>query len=78
MSPSERRGRMVAATVMIVTGQLLAYVTNAVLGNTLGTTDSNVWRYMLVIATLPAIVLWIGMLVVPESPRWLASKGKNW
>lgn len=29
---------------------------------------------MLVIATLPAVVLWFGMLVMPESPRWLASK----
>ncbi|MFC5589929.1 sugar porter family MFS transporter [Sporosarcina soli] len=77
MSPAERRGRMVTQNeFMIVTGQLLAYVTNAVLGNTLGTTDAAVWRYMLIIATLPAIVLWIGMLTVPESPRWLASKGK--
>jgi major inositol transporter-like SP family MFS transporter len=30
---------------------------------------------MLVIATLPAIALWIGMNVMPESPRWLASIG---
>ncbi len=31
---------------------------------------------MLVIATLPAVVLWFGMLIVPESPRWLAAKGR--
>jgi major inositol transporter-like SP family MFS transporter len=31
---------------------------------------------MLVIATLPAVVLWFGMLVLPESPRWLASAGR--
>ena len=30
---------------------------------------------MLVIATLPAIALWIGMNFMPESPRWLASMG---
>ena len=30
---------------------------------------------MLVIATLPAIALWIGMNFMPESPRWLASIG---
>lgn len=29
---------------------------------------------MLVLATVPAVVLWFGMLVMPESPRWLASK----
>jgi MFS transporter, SP family, major inositol transporter len=75
MSPKERRGRMVTQNeLMIVTGQLLAYVTNAVLGNMVA--DPGVWRIMLVIATIPAVVLWIGMLSVPESPRWYAAKGK--
>ena len=37
---------------------------------------AHVWRWMLVIATLPAVVLWFGMLVLPESPRWLASTGR--
>ena len=36
----------------------------------------HVWGFMLVIASLPAVVLWFGMLIVPESPRWLASKGR--
>ncbi|MBC1560293.1 sugar porter family MFS transporter [Listeria booriae] len=76
MSPTERRGRMVTQNeLMIVTGQLLAFTFNAIIGTTLGE-DGNVWRYMLVIATIPAIVLWFGMLILPESPRWLASKGK--
>jgi len=76
MSPAENRGRMVTQNeLMIVSGQLLAFTFNAILGNTLGDT-AHVWRYMLVIATLPAVFLWFGMLVVPESPRWLASKGR--
>ncbi len=76
ISPSERRGRIVTQNeLMIVIGQLLAYSCNAVLGNTLGD-SSHVWRYMIVIATLPAVMLWLGMLIVPESPRWLASKGR--
>jgi major inositol transporter-like SP family MFS transporter len=62
--------------LMIVSGQLLAFVFNAILGNTIGDGASHVWRYMLSIASLPAVVLWFGMLAVPESPRWLASKGK--
>lgn len=75
MAPAERRGQIVTQNeLMIVSGQLLAYVTNAILASTFG--DSNTWRYMLVIATLPAIALWFGMLVVPESPRWYATKGK--
>ena len=36
----------------------------------------DIWRYMLVLASLPAVFLWFGMLIVPESPRWLESKGK--
>ncbi len=77
MSPADRRGRMVTQNeLMIVTGQLLAFVINAILGSTMSHHD-HVWRYMLAIAALPAIFLFFGMLKVPESPRWLVSKGKN-
>jgi major inositol transporter-like SP family MFS transporter len=77
MSPVEKRGRMVTQNeLMIVSGQLLAFIFNAILGSTIGDGASHVWRYMLSIASLPAVVLWFGMLAVPESPRWLASKGK--
>jgi major inositol transporter-like SP family MFS transporter len=76
MSPAEHRGRIVTQNeLMIVSGQLLAFTFNAILGNTIGD-NAHVWRYMLVIASLPAVFLWFGMLVMPESPRWLASKGK--
>ncbi|TFH58361.1 sugar porter family MFS transporter [Peribacillus frigoritolerans] len=77
MSNAESRGRMVTWNeLMIVGGQLLAFVFNAILGNTLGD-NSHVWRFMLFIASLPAIFLFFGMLKVPESPRWLVSKGRN-
>ncbi|WP_019390657.1 sugar porter family MFS transporter [Priestia filamentosa] len=77
VSPVERRGRMVTQNeLMIVGGQLLAFTCNAVLGNMMAD-DVNVWRYMLAIASLPAVFLFIGMLRMPESPRWLISKGKN-
>lgn len=77
MAPVETRGRMVTQNeLMIVSGQLLAFIFNAILGTTIGQEAAHVWRYMLAIATLPAVILWFGMLIVPESPRWLASKGK--
>lgn len=76
VSPAERRGRLVTQNeLMIVSGQLLAFTFNAIIGNSFGETG-GVWRWMLVIATLPAVVLWFGMLVMPESPRWLASKDR--
>ena len=76
MAPAERRGRMVTQNeLMIVTGQLLAFVVNAAMGVTFGSTG-GIWRYMLAIASTPAVVLWIGMLSVPESPRWLIVQGR--
>jgi len=74
VSPTERRGRLVTQNeLMIVSGQLLAFSFNAIIGNAFGE-SGGVWRWMLVLATLPAVVLWFGALVLPESPRWLASK----
>ncbi|SKB48073.1 MFS transporter, SP family, major inositol transporter [Arthrobacter sp. 49Tsu3.1M3] len=76
MSPAAQRGRIVTQNeLMIVTGQFLAFTFNAVLGNAFPEA-SHVWRWMLVIATLPAVILWFGMLLLPESPRWLASAGR--
>lgn len=75
MAGPSRRARLVSQNeLMIVTGQLAAYVLNALLAYL---SDSpHVWRYMLAISAVPAILLGIGMLMVPASPRWLASKGR--
>lgn len=76
LAPAARRGQLVTRDqLMIVSGQLAAFVCNAVIGNIWGE-EGNVWRWMLLVATLPAIALWIGMHFVPESPRWLGSKGR--
>ncbi|MGA4507774.1 MFS transporter [Propionibacteriaceae bacterium G1746] len=34
--------------------------------------NGDTWRYMLVVASLPAVALWFGMRVMPESSRWYA------
>lgn len=31
------------------------------------------WRWMLILCTIPAILLWLGMRLMPESPRWYAA-----
>lgn len=75
IAPPERRGQLVSQSeLMIVSGQLLAYTCNAVLVNTFDN-SAGIWRYMLAIAALPAALLWLGMLFMPESPRWLAGNG---
>ena len=76
LSPANRRGRIVTQNeLMIVTGQFLAFAINALIGNIFVETG-HVWRYMLAVAALPAVALWLGTAVLPESPRWLASKGR--
>lgn len=34
------------------------------------------WRWMFAAQAVPVILLIIGLLVIPESPRWLAAKGR--
>lgn len=77
MSPANRRGKLVTINeLMIVSGQLIAFIVNAVLGN-MADVIPEVWRYMLVIAAIPAVLLFFGMLKMPESPRWLVSKNRT-
>ena len=75
MAPAHLRGRMVTINeLMIVTGQMLAFAINAALDALIQ--DPGVWLVMLAVATIPALALLIGMLVLPESPRWLGLKGR--
>ena len=76
MAPVAIRGTMVARNeLMIVTGQLLAYSFNAFIA--IMWPQAHVWRWMLVICSVPAIALWIGIHLLPESPRWLANKQRT-
>lgn len=77
ISPFENRGSLVTRNeVMIVSGQFAAFVINAIIFQIWGDQD-GVWRFMLAVAVLPAIVLLIGMLFMPESPRWLTSQARD-
>ncbi|UVI35624.1 sugar porter family MFS transporter [Brevibacterium spongiae] len=77
LAPFEKRGSLVTRNeVMIVVGQFAAFVINAIIFNVWGEHD-GVWRYMLAVAVLPAIALLVGMIFLPESPRWLISKNRD-
>jgi major inositol transporter-like SP family MFS transporter len=77
VAPVERRGSLVTRNeYLIVSGQFAAFVVNALIFNIWGE-HADVWRYMLVVAVLPAFALFIGMLRMPESPRWLSSQDRD-
>jgi major inositol transporter-like SP family MFS transporter len=74
MAPASQRGRIVTVNqLMLVIGLFLAFVINALLANLIS--DPAVWRYMLGVAFIPAAGLLFGMLTLPDTPRWYASKG---
>lgn len=77
LAPYEIRGSLAGRNeLMIVTAQLGAFIINAVIGNIWGEID-GIWRIMLSIEAIPAVALFIGMLRLPESPRWLVEKGRH-
>lgn len=77
IAAKELRGRIVTHNeFMITTGQLLAFVVNAVLGN-LFPDMTSIWRYMIAFGMIPSILLFIGMFRVPESPRWEIMRGRE-
>ncbi|GHS89594.1 MFS transporter [Actinomycetota bacterium] len=77
LSPTERRGTITGRNeIAIVLGQLAAFVMNALIGNLWGD-HPDVWRYMLAVQAVPAVALFVGMLRMPESPRWLLARGRD-
>ncbi len=75
ISPVGRRGRLVNQNeLMIVTGQLIAFIVDTIIIHVLN--EYSAWRWMLGVAVIPAIMLLIGTLVIPETPRWYAARGR--
>lgn len=70
IAPARIRGRLVSLNQLaIVVGILVAYVVSWGLAG-LGTSS---WRWMLGVAAIPAAAFFVGLLFIPESPRWLIS-----
>ncbi|XP_062013614.1 inositol transporter 4-like [Rosa rugosa] len=71
-SPHRIRGALVSTNGLLITGgQFLSYLINLAFTKAPGT-----WRWMLGVAGLPAVVQFVLMLSLPESPRWLYRDNK--
>lgn len=91
ISPANIRGRMVALYQFAITlGIVCAYFANALLLGEGGSSASfaegtllhkvfvsEVWRSMFGSEVIPALLFFVAMFLVPESPRWYASKNRN-
>lgn len=74
IAPSSLRGRLVTLyQLAIVTGLLLAYLSNYLLYNS----GINNWRWMFSSQVIPSLLFFAGLFFVPESPRWLIKKNKR-
>jgi MFS transporter, SP family, galactose:H+ symporter len=73
VAPPELRGRLVSCFQLAVTvGILIAYLVG------LAFSPSDDWRWMLGLGAVPALALLIGMLRMPQSPRWLVMVGEDY
>lgn len=70
VTPARIRGSSVVLfQVMIAVGQLISYV--------VGFFIEGHWRIMFFLAIIPGVILFVGMLRMPESPRWLITRGQR-
>ncbi|NLP09415.1 sugar porter family MFS transporter, partial [bacterium] len=73
IAPAKIRGRLVVLNQLaLVIGILCAYIIPYLFS---GAGEDN-WRYMFAVGVLPSLLFWVAMAGVPESPRWLANKGR--
>lgn len=73
LSPGPWRGRMVTISSLFITaGQVVAYVVGWWFSRT-----AHGWRWMVGIGALPALVQFVMLFFMPETPRWLIRAGKK-
>jgi sugar porter (SP) family MFS transporter len=78
ISPATVRGRLVALSQFnVVAGILAAYFSNYLIATILGGAAPAAWRWMLGIAAAPAVLFFVFLLGVSESPRWLVKQHRR-
>ncbi|MGJ5699282.1 sugar porter family MFS transporter [Staphylococcus chromogenes] len=69
LAPTDARGSLSSLNQLMITiGILSSYLVNYALS------PFEAWRWMLGLAVVPSFILMIGVIFMPESPRWLLEK----
>lgn len=72
IASEDRRGAMISTyQLMITIGIFVAFLSDTAFGYT------GSWRWMLGIIALPGALFLLGVLGLPESPRWLVLRGRH-
>ena len=75
ISPAKVRGMLVSMFQLMVTiGVLVSYLSDLYFADE---GDMSCWRPMFYVGVIPACILLVGMIFMPETPRWLMSKGRH-
>ncbi|WIB28083.1 sugar porter family MFS transporter [Curtobacterium sp. MCSS17_015] len=72
VAPTRHRGKIGSlGQLAVVTGVLVAYLVGY------GLQPSGDWRLMLGLSIAPALILVVGLALMPETPRWLVAHGRS-
>ncbi len=84
VAPAGIRGRLTTVQqIMIITGLTAAFVVNYFLAASAGQSTASfwagieAWRWMYLMQALPAAIFLVALFLIPESPRYLVSKGRT-
>jgi len=84
VAPASIRGRLTTVhQIMIITGLTAAFLVNYFLAAAAGESTQTywlgleAWRWMYLMQALPAAIFLVALFFIPESPRYLVSKGRD-
>jgi len=84
VAPASIRGRLTTVQqIMIITGLTAAFLVNYFLAASAGESTASywagieAWRWMYLMQAVPAAIFLVALIFIPESPRYLVSKGRD-
>ena len=84
VAPASVRGRLTTLQqIMIIIGLTIAFVVNYFLAQSAGESTAaywagiEAWRWMYLMQAVPAAIFLVALIFIPESPRYLVSKGRD-